>query len=441
MKSFFANVVDTSHTWQHEYINDTDEILSFLSASSASSDDCEYDDYDDDDDDADADADADADDDDVDDRLNSSDDDEEANVDGDGDDNTNINVNVNANPIVNRNGNATVHMVIRNEEVVQERRDDAPSVAAVAAAARPAISISIRNRGSNINININSNRNIANNGLNHTQFDEQRQRQQHHIQREHEHEQQPMLLPQHPNCPQLDRPMILHNLRIMASSSPQLLPHLSLSSPSPSPATAATTTSISTSTSTARTNVPTLLLRVALSEEIPLIPSDIDWTLLTSQLKSYPETAIGDVNGAHLLQSILRMDPPLSIVKEALHLYPKSCINMDSFYAACQYTSTNSPPSDSNPVVQLLIQKTMKARHTEGIRWGMLAFLGDARIRTNHAQDLLSSSPEAVVDEEHGMFGVSPLDRMMSGAFIHGEYGEWVEKLVLALWTAQREPC
>jgi len=43
------------------------------------------------------------------------------------------------------------------------------------------------------------------------------------------------------------------------------------------------------------------------------------------------------------------------------------------------------------------------------------------------------------VDEEHGVFGVSPLDRMMSGAFIHGEYGEWVEKLKLALWTAQRD--
>jgi hypothetical protein len=34
------------------------------------------------------------------------------------------------------------------------------------------------------------------------------------------------------------------------------------------------------------------------------------------------------------------------------------------------------------------------------------------------------------------MFGVSPLDRMMSGAFIHGGYLEWVEKLKLALWTA-----
>jgi len=77
----------------------------------------------------------------------------------------------------------------------------------------------------------------------------------------------------------------------------------------------------------------------------------------------------------------------------------------------------------------------MKARKVEGISWGMLAFLGDARIRLTHAQFLCRCVPEALVDPMHGVFGVSPLDRMVSGAFIHGAYVEWVAKLKLALRT------
>jgi hypothetical protein len=103
---------------------------------------------------------------------------------------------------------------------------------------------------------------------------------------------------------------------------------------------------------------------------------------------------------------------------------------MDSFYAACQHASDDA--------VQLLMRRTMKARKIEGIQWGMLAFLGDARIRVRHARFLLQCTPEALIDPMHGMFGVSPLDRMICGAFIHGGYAEWVVKLKLALWTAEK---
>jgi len=215
----------------------------------------------------------------------------------------------------------------------------------------------------------------------------------------------PIHIPQHPNVPQIDRNTIIRSLREIHDSS---LP-----------------------------TTPALLLRIARSEEIPLIRAEIDWTLFATQLEQYPAHRIGDIHGAYLLQSILRMDPPLSIVRETLRLFPKSCINMDSFYTACQYSNPNKN-NDDNTIVQLLIRRTMKARRKEGIQWGMLAFLGDARIRPIHAKCLLSSIPEAVVEDEHGMFGVSPLDRMISGAFIHGEHGEWVEKLKLALWTAEK---
>jgi len=49
---------------------------------------------------------------------------------------------------------------------------------------------------------------------------------------------------------------------------------------------------------------------------------------------------------------------------------------------------------------------------------------------------LLMYSPEAIIDTKHGAFGVSPLDRMVSGNFIHGDTKAWAEKLRLALRAA-----
>ncbi len=173
-----------------------------------------------------------------------------------------------------------------------------------------------------------------------------------------------------------------------------------------------------------------LLFRIARSEVLPLIRAEIDWALLQTELATYPSSHLGDEYGVFLLQNILRMDPPCELIKELLKLYPKSCVDMDPFYAACQYSSDDA--------VQLLIKRTMKARKNEGIYWSMLALLGDARIRLRHAKMLLQFTPAAVVDPSHGPFGVSPLDRMMSGAFIHGDKEEWVSKLKLALLTAER---
>lgn len=173
-----------------------------------------------------------------------------------------------------------------------------------------------------------------------------------------------------------------------------------------------------------------LLFRIARSEELPLIRAEIDWKLLLSQLSSYPGAQIGDPTAAFLLQSILRMDPPLEIIKELIKIYPKSCVDMDPFYAACQYASDGA--------VQLLMKETMVARISEGIPWSMLALLGDARIRVRHARFLLKHTPEVVTQNSHGVFGVSPLDRMISGAFIHGDVEEWTKKLKLALLTADR---
>jgi len=172
-----------------------------------------------------------------------------------------------------------------------------------------------------------------------------------------------------------------------------------------------------------------MLFRVSLCEEQPLIRAEIDWKLLQKQIPTYPAVLLGDELGAHLLQSVLRTDPPCEIIRDIIKHYPKSCVNMDSYYAACQYASDEA--------VQLLMKRTMKARKIEGITWSMLAFLGDARVRIRHARFLLQCVPEALVDPMHGVFGVSPLDRMMSGAFIHGSYREWVEKLKLALFTAE----
>ena len=173
-----------------------------------------------------------------------------------------------------------------------------------------------------------------------------------------------------------------------------------------------------------------LLFRIARSEVLPLIRAEIDWKLLQRQLSTYPGAQIGDETAAFLLQSILRQVPPLEIIRELIRIFPKSCVDMDPFYAACQYASDGA--------VQLLMHQTMKARVLEGIPWSMLALLGDARIRVRHARFLLKHTPEVVVENSHGVFGVSPLDRMLSGAFIHGDVEEWTSKLKLALLTADR---
>lgn len=173
-----------------------------------------------------------------------------------------------------------------------------------------------------------------------------------------------------------------------------------------------------------------LIFRVARSEELPLIKADIHWPKVLKELPTYPNEIVGDMYGSVLLQSILRMDAPISIVETCIELYPKSCVNMDPFYAACQYTSEET--------VKVVLNHTVQARKEEGIHWGMVAFLGDARISKRHAMFLLQSAPQALLDPSHGHFGVSPLDRMISGAFIHGESGEWVSKLLLALEVAER---
>jgi len=173
-----------------------------------------------------------------------------------------------------------------------------------------------------------------------------------------------------------------------------------------------------------------LLFRIARCEVLPLIRAEIDWGLLQKQLPTYPGKELSDESAAFLLQSVLRMDPPLDIIRELIRIYPKSCVDMDPFYAACQYSSDDA--------VLVLLRRTMKARKEEGIHWSMLALLGDARIRLRHAKFLLQYNPEAVIDPSHGLFGVSPLDRMISGAFIHGDAEEWVNKLKLALLTADR---
>jgi hypothetical protein len=133
-----------------------------------------------------------------------------------------------------------------------------------------------------------------------------------------------------------------------------------------------------------------MIFRVAQCEELPLVRAEIDWKLVQEQLPSYSAPQIGDELGAHLLQSALRLDPPIDVISDIIRYYPKSCVNMDSFYAACQHASDDA--------VQLLMRRTMRARKTEGITWGMLAFLGDARIRIQHARVLLQCVPEALVD-------------------------------------------
>ena len=173
-----------------------------------------------------------------------------------------------------------------------------------------------------------------------------------------------------------------------------------------------------------------------------------------------------DPNGARLLQGVLRMDPPLDAVKVLLDAFPLSCLDMEGFFTACQFAHPNtsrrlagksddvndmtSQPlsqdetcdlddddtDDVGEVVKLVMHATIRVRKLNSIDWGMVAFLGDARISPPHAKLLLRNVPEALIDPKHGAFGVSPLDRMASGVFIHGSTMEWVEKLRLALRVA-----
>jgi len=188
-----------------------------------------------------------------------------------------------------------------------------------------------------------------------------------------------------------------------------------------------------------------------------------------------------DPNGGRLLQGVLRMDPPLEAVKVLLDSFPLACLDMEGFFTACQFahpntsscmmeyrqgnvdrgcdfakeshnniqlsaesnSTTNESGYDSEhenddvgEVVKLVMHQTIRARRLNSIDWGMVAFLGDARISPSHAKLLLRHAPEALIDSKHGAFGVSPLDRMASGFFIHGETNAWVEKLRLALRVA-----
>lgn len=217
--------------------------------------------------------------------------------------------------------------------------------------------------------------------------------------------------------------------------------------------------------------VTSLLLKLANSENEPLIRADISWSLITScdSLASlYPGNEMQDPQGARLLQGILRMDPPLEAVEIVLNTFPMSCLDMDGFFAACQFAHPttsrrakhdgnkklhplllnarkasedgkidnvtagllkrgsftdnsidddgyDSDDSDVGEVVKLVMHRTICARKLNNIAWGMLAFLGDARFSPSHAKLLLVHNPEALTDSRHGAFGVSPLDRMASG--------------------------
>jgi hypothetical protein len=172
------------------------------------------------------------------------------------------------------------------------------------------------------------------------------------------------------------------------------------------------------------------------------------------------------------------VDPPLETVKVLLDAFPLSCLDMEGFFTACQFAHPNTSrrlredshttdfdksscsihashnnthfpvnmhkqddasdydTDDVGEVVNLVMHETIRARRLNSIDWGMVAFLGDARISPSQAKLLLRHAPEALIDPKHGAFGVSPLDRMVSGVFIHGDTTAWVEKLRLALRVA-----
>lgn len=231
--------------------------------------------------------------------------------------------------------------------------------------------------------------------------------------------------------------------------------------------------------------ITTLLIGLANSENEPLIRADIDWDSITTcpNLSSfYPATELDDPYGARLLQGTLRMDPTLEAIKSILDAFPKSCLDMSGFFAACQFANPQtsrkirhvgsrtlhplllksqnkrsrlnpsdegadnempndedgycSDDSDVGEVVKLVMHRTINARRSSNIEWGMVAFLGDARTSAAHTKELLLHNPEALIDTKHGAFGVSPLDRMVSGNFIHGDTKAWAEKLRLALRAA-----
>ena len=230
--------------------------------------------------------------------------------------------------------------------------------------------------------------------------------------------------------------------------------------------------------------ISALLIGLANSENEPLIRADIDWDCITTcpNLASfYPASELGDPYGARLLQGTLRMDPTLEAIEKILDVFPKSCLDMSAFFTACQFANPKtsrkvkhsesrklhplvlksqnkrsrlnpdqgddietlnddggycSDDSDVGEVVKLVMHRTINARKSSNIEWGMVAFLGDARTSAEHTKELLLHNPEALIDTKHGAFGVSPLDRMVSGNFIHGDTKAWAEKLRLALRAA-----
>ncbi|KAL7443980.1 hypothetical protein ACHAXH_009890 [Discostella pseudostelligera] len=221
--------------------------------------------------------------------------------------------------------------------------------------------------------------------------------------------------------------------------------------------------------------ISSLLVSLANSEENPLIRADIPWPVIiacgtpfmdlstqTSSLLVSPRPSLlqtlyhqlDDPNGTRLLKGVLRMDPPLEVVKVLLDAFPLSCLDMEAFFTACQFahphTSRRSKGAnvlvqddgsefdtdDVGEVIRLVMHETIRIRRLNNIDWGMVAFLGDARISPSHAKLLLQHFPEALNDSNHGTFEVSPLDRMASGYFIHGETTAWVEKLRIALRVA-----
>lgn len=216
-----------------------------------------------------------------------------------------------------------------------------------------------------------------------------------------------------------------------------------------------------------------VLVRLANSEDEPLIRADIPWSLIvscgkkksvnsnpkdlqmplvTNQVDSIPPDATllralypstDDPNGTRLFHGFLRMDPPLDAARALLEAFPLACLDMDGFFTASQFchpkTSAGADESDVgevSEVVRLVMEKTIQARRLNTIDWGMVAFLGDARISPSIAKLLLRQKPEALIDPRHGAFGVSPLERMASGFFIHGDSTAWVKKLLLALRVA-----
>jgi hypothetical protein len=228
--------------------------------------------------------------------------------------------------------------------------------------------------------------------------------------------------------------------------------------------------------------ITSLLVGLANSENEPLIRAAIDWNYITQcpNLPAYyPAPELDDPYGARLLQGTLRMDPTLEAIEKILDDFPKSCLDMSGFFAACQFANPktsrkpkqggrkklhplllksqnkrtrlnpyeteekeeddagyDSDDSDVGEVVKLVMSRTINARKSSNIEWGMVAFLGDARTTAAHTKELLLHNPEALIDTKHGAFGVSPLDRMVSGNFIHGDTTAWAEKLRLALRAA-----